>query len=102
MERGFLEGYRTYITAFAGILAGWAGYAVGAPVLGNDFLTLADAVQFTMIGLVSVFLRKGINSATAPIREEQAKKEADAEKAEMEAKVKEAAALIDKFRTKQQ
>lgn len=60
MKRGFLSGKKTYITAVAAIVAGWLGFMVGEPVLGQDALTLADAVQMTAIGLIGAFLRSGV------------------------------------------
>lgn len=64
MTRGILNGKKTYITAAVTLLAAWAGFAVGEPVLGQDALTLADAVQMTAIALIGAFLRSGITSDT--------------------------------------
>lgn len=63
MQRGFLSGKKTYITAVLAILAGWAGFAVGEPVLGQDALTFADALQMTAIGLIGAFLRSGVEAS---------------------------------------
>jgi hypothetical protein len=64
MTRGFLSGKKTYIAAGVTLLAAWAGFAAGEPVLGQDALTLADAVQMTAIALIGAFLRSGIANDT--------------------------------------
>ena len=61
-QRGFLSGKKTYIAAAVTLLAAWAGFAAGAPVLGQDALTLADALQMTAIAVIGTFLRNGVSS----------------------------------------
>lgn len=62
MNRGILSGKKTYIAAVLTVLAAWAGFLVGEPVLGQDALTLADAVQMTVVAVLGATLRHGISS----------------------------------------
>lgn len=64
MNRGILSGRKTYIVAAFTVLAAWAGFFVGEPVLGQDALTFADAIQMTVVAVLGATLRHGISSDT--------------------------------------
>lgn len=66
IDRGFLAGKKTYIVATASIVASWLGYAIGEPVLGQDAGgTLKDAVEMTVMALLAMTFRAGMNNAVA-------------------------------------
>lgn len=59
-ERGFLSGYKTYITAGMSIIVASAAFAVGEPIFDQEVFTIAEWFQIVSTALIAAFLRHGV------------------------------------------